>query len=205
MSQRLFVTEPSLQMPIEASDSHKAALLLHALGESDRAWMLGELPPPQQRQLQLLLNELETLGIPVDREFVQKVIATSAAGATQSKSVTDALENADPLALARVLSAEPAELIAGLIALRTWPWKERLLSELKDGKRNAVLARLAQTEVSAKPPLVRQIDRQLMDLLVERLASMPPAEPASERWPFASRRPWWRRLLRSEQPVEKNR
>ena len=202
MSQRLFTTEPSLQMPIQASDSHKAALLLHALGESDRAWLLGELPPPQQRQLQVLLNELETLRIPVDREFVQQVMATAAAGAPQSKSATDVLENADARALARVLSAEPAELIAGLIALRTWPWKERLMSELKDGKRNAVLARLAQTGVSVKPPFVRQIDRQLMDLLAERLASMPPAEPVSERWPFASKGPWWRRLLRREQPAE---
>ncbi|MGJ7574303.1 hypothetical protein ACSFBX_27485 [Variovorax sp. RB2P76] len=202
MSQRLFSTEPS-QPPVRAGDSHKAALLLHALGEGDRAWLLGQLPLPQQQQLQTLLDELEMLHIPVDREFVRQVMAASAAGASQSKSVTDdALENADPRALAQVLNAEPVELVASLIAMRTWPWKERVLAELKDAKRSMVLARLRQTSASAESRPARPIDRQLMDLLAERLALTPPAASPLERGSLASMRPWWRRLLRRDRPVE---
>lgn len=202
MSQRLFAPDPS-QMPIRAGDSHKAALLLHALSESDRAWLLGQLPLPQQQQLQTLLDELEILHIPVDRDFVRQVMAASAAGASQSKSDTDdALESADPRALAQVLNTEPVELVASLIAMRTWPWKERLLSELKDAKRSMVLARLGQTSASAESRPVRQIDLQLMDLLAERLALTPPAASSSERGSLASMRPWWQRLLRRDRPVE---
>lgn len=202
MSQRLFSTEPS-QPLARAGDSHKAALLLHALAEGDRAWLLAQLPLPQQQQLQTLLGELATLQMPVDREFVREVMAASAAGEPQSKGdADDALEHADPRALAQVLNAEPVELVASLIAMRAWPWKERLLSELKDTRRSLVLARLAQMDASAAPAPVRQIDRHLVELLAARLALAPPAASSSERRAPASARPWWLRLLQRDRPVE---
>jgi hypothetical protein len=104
--------------------------------------------------------------------------------------------------LAQVLNTEPVELIASLLAMRTWPWKERLLSELKDAKRSMVLARLGQMSASAEPRPLCQIDRQLMDLLAKRLALTPPVVSSPERGSLASTLPWWRRLLRRDRPVE---
>lgn len=202
MSQRLFSAEPS-QVPIRAGDSHKAALLLHALEESDRAWLLAQLPQPQQQQLQTLLDELKTLRIPVDREFVRQVMAVPAAGTSQPECTAgDALAGADPRALAQVLNAEPAELIASLIAMRTWPWKERLLSELKDAKRSLVLARLGQMSASDEPRIPRQIDRHLMELLAERLVAVAPAAASAGRGSLAPMPQWWRRLLQRDRVVE---
>lgn len=48
----------------------KAALALHALSPDDQAWMLAQLDPQAQAQLQALLAELQSLGIPQEPTLI---------------------------------------------------------------------------------------------------------------------------------------
>lgn len=69
-----------MSLPVNAS-SRKAALLLHALQEPDRAWVLNGLPAAQQDALRSLLAELRALGIPADRDALNPLsVATDLAG-----------------------------------------------------------------------------------------------------------------------------
>lgn len=55
----------------------RAALALHALGARDREWLLAQLPIEDRRAVQLLLDELNELGIPPDASILNEALATS--------------------------------------------------------------------------------------------------------------------------------
>lgn len=85
----------------------KAALALHALSPDDQAWMLAQLDPQAQTQLQPLLAELQSLGIPQDPTLIDTAL--------QGISITPAPELPQPVdwqgvpfeALAKALRDEP--------------------------------------------------------------------------------------------------
>lgn len=119
------------------SETRRAALTLHALPEADRAWLLRRLDPRQQLLLAEHLTELQSLGIPADRALVEQAL--------QSNSD----EDADPVwrrslsacsgdAIHKVLSAEPASLIARVLSAARWPWERDVWERFTIEQRSAI-------------------------------------------------------------------
>lgn len=118
----------------------QAALLLHGLGEIDRAWLLERLSEAERSAMVGLLSELGSLGIPSDRAFVEEVVAAAASRAAATdvdRGAGDApeprvasLARASPEAIANVLRDEPPGLVACVLRLHPWPWKEAVLGRL---------------------------------------------------------------------------
>ena len=84
------------------ADLRRVALALHALGPSDREWLLDRLPV--RPALQELLRELSELAIPPDAELIRGVFAAATAPVSAGSSSSAAR------ALCRQLEREPAAL-----------------------------------------------------------------------------------------------
>jgi hypothetical protein len=73
-----------------SNGTRRAALTLHALERSDRAWLLGQLSHGQRELLEPLLADLETLGIPRDRGLIQDAMTAEATFAVPAHMALDA-------------------------------------------------------------------------------------------------------------------
>jgi hypothetical protein len=104
----------------------RAALTLHGLSEADRGWMLKQLPAPDQARLGGLLGELRALGMPADPALLAGLAERSAAPVSASAK----LRAAPAQRVHAVLAHEPAALIAALLAIEAWPWREAVLEAL---------------------------------------------------------------------------
>lgn len=135
------VAEPPLPL-------RQAALVLHALADADRAWVLASLPEAQRGLLQPLLAELHQLGIPREQAFLDGEPEDAACGPqVREDSWLLDLDGDGVAALAVVLQAQPVQFIQALLAMRAWPWRAQLLESLGEEKRKAALAAMA-----APPP-----------------------------------------------------
>src|SRR5438105_1901857 len=67
-----------------AAPLRKAALLLHAMNEVDRRWMLARVEEPQRTRVVALLEELVALAFPADPELLRESLGRSAASTSPS-------------------------------------------------------------------------------------------------------------------------
>lgn len=109
--------------------ARRAALMVHALGAEDRAWMLAQLPPPQRAALEPLLDELRDLGIPMDRRTLeQNDEATASPAASLAR-----LEGRQMGQLARMLEQEAPEIARALLDAGEPAWRGTLLKQFAPG------------------------------------------------------------------------
>lgn len=149
--------------------SRRAALLAHAMGSADRAWLLASLPPPHRHAMQGWLDELRELGIPPDATLLHDAIAAPVT--TEPEEPRERLAKLDARqlqALAHVLKDEPAGLTARLLALRPWPWKDALVALLPAG-------RVQSAESVPAWQAVPALEQALCDVLLRRLEMATPA------------------------------
>lgn len=168
------------------AQARKAALLLHTLPRGDRDWMLARLTPPERSTLAPLLSELETLGFPADRALLEDVLESEASGPVP-------LESADPGELAAILRDEPAGVVARLLALAEWPWREAVLEALGSAKRREIEGLLARArasgfDASTVAPAASLLREQLVAVVSARLYQA----PAHVRSAHARRFRWFR-------------
>lgn len=132
-----------------------AALKLYGAAPADRNWILDQFDRSTRRRLHGLLRDLrrsginsETIGdvdhagLAAERDEPQPAAADSAAR----------LEGADPGAIARALSGEPAWVIAAVVNASDWTWREAIAKRLgrkKMPKRNISAASPRPAVVSA--------------------------------------------------------
>lgn len=137
-----------------------AALLVHAMGDEDRDWILAALPESDRQRLAALLVELREIGVTRDATLLHRVAAPAS---TQAQPC--AQESFEPLdhralaALARVLNAEPAQLVACFLDLREWSWRSRLLRLLEPSRRSP--ARRTQVAPALQHALVAAVGEQI--------------------------------------------
>lgn len=153
----------------------KAALLLHAMAEGDRAWILSQLTDGERESIGSLLAELKELGIPADRSLLEDALGRegprppATEGSAQGEAALDALRRAAPGRLAGVLRGEPAALIAGLLRISDWPWRKDLLRALE-----TTLRRRVQAALEREPgPRSELYERHLIAAVARRLAGAP--------------------------------
>ncbi|WP_459569033.1 hypothetical protein, partial [Cupriavidus sp. 8B] len=182
------------------SSARSAALLLHALPEPDRHWLLQRLEPGESDALRPLLAELEEMGIPRDQVLLREVIGSQsylaqpltktpakAAPETFSKqgendaesAIVARLKQADPAMLVAMLRHEPAGLIAWLLLLEDWPWRGALVAQLDASRRGQVedaVGRLRNCDTHTKSALaLRSSILVMLSRRLDRLA-------LSEEW-----------------------
>ena len=149
---------------VVASDTRRAALLLHALAAGDRESLLAELPELQRATLRGLLAELDMLGIPADRNLLEEVIAAPVAASAQGSRTTQddsqpmpaplrALRDAAIADLVEAVRDEPAGLVAHLLSLADWTWREPLLGRLGAARRRQIEECLS-ARTAPPPPAV---------------------------------------------------
>jgi hypothetical protein len=133
------------------SDGYRrAALMLSSLGNADRDWILGRLQAEEQTELRVLLEELRGLGLAPSASLVKELALSRPAAEPAPASV--AVSAATAFA---VLAREPDWLIALVLRLRPWPWRESFLRLLGTEWRMRVRESLPSGE--ARPKLVQTL------------------------------------------------
>jgi len=158
--------------PTESRGARHAALLLHALTDEDRAWMLNAMPPAERRSLQRLLLELAAMGIERDPALIAQATAEAPTPADRpvTTSAPDAktwdepdaharpfshLDGGQIRTLAGALGDEPPVLVARFLCIDAWHWRAALLDELGPVSRRRVEAALAECAEDAIAPALR--------------------------------------------------
>jgi hypothetical protein len=138
----------------------QAALVLHGMRVEDRAWAMRRLSPQSRTILQGLLDELNALGIASDPALVRA--ATAATVPSHAIKATPAVK-ATPALVFAVLRQEPDALIARVLKLQAWSWREDVLALLGAKRTAQVEACEVRTAVS--------LDAALRAMFNERLAA----------------------------------
>lgn len=130
------------------SDAHRqSALLLHAIGERDRAWILAQLAEDQRMQLTAHLEELSQMGMPADHALVESLLSRqSKKPEMPAESIPGhALRSARPEVVLKLLDQEPAWLIAAVLNIEAWPWREAICAGFDASKRDRVKQALRES------------------------------------------------------------
>lgn len=180
---RLFADEVSAQAAVTAPSTERhAALMLHAMGEADRAWALARLQPAERARVAPLLDELRELGVPADRRWVAQVLDTSMPATPATPAMSDSprqrVADANAQRVAEALMAEPAQLVLRVLALGPWPWRDEVLATLR-ARRGELFdpSSAPEAAVIASPAL----DRSLLQRLAVRVADTQPAHREAAR------------------------
>ena len=111
-----------LPMPGADTPLRRCALTLHAVGARDRHWLMAKLAEHGRRaELERLLEELQSLGIPPDARMVRLALEHGRTALTPASSAAVAghlAMTAPAKDLAKVLQDEPAGLIVHVMSLR---------------------------------------------------------------------------------------
>ncbi|HVE52859.1 MAG TPA: hypothetical protein VNB23_05705 [Ramlibacter sp.] len=209
---------------IQEGQGRRAALMVHALAAADRQWLLEQLGTQERTQLQGMLSELQVLGIPASRSLVHDALAAAATASpalTPIRTrpapvpiVQPTVEAAETAAadspfqqhcaalrafsvepLVAVLQHEPTHLIAHLLRIEEWPWRQRFLEHLGETRRRAVVDVLSHLQRDAAPAPAA-LQRAVVAALVARTAAAATvAAPAAHATPAARRVQWIRQWL----------
>jgi hypothetical protein len=185
--------EPAPVVELSAGASvRRAALLLHALPEADRGWLLGQLPGPDRAGLGALLEELSDLGIAADRALLDEVLggrspyrATAPeAGAPPAPGPVGDLRRVAPHRMAALLRNEPPGLVGAALALHDWPWRAQVLTALgpvRARQAEELAARWERSGLAAEGGSAPALAAELLAALQRRLSggSAVPAAPGA--------------------------
>ena len=148
------------------SDAYRqSALLLHGISEGDREWILAQLAEDQRSQLGNHLTELSQMGMPADRTLVEGLLSRSAKkSTTSSEQPGHALRNARADVVLHLLNHEPTWLIASVLSIEAWNWREAIYTGLDASKRDRV-----------KNAMRSELPRKLGHALIAQLEARLPA------------------------------
>lgn len=155
----------------------QSALLLHGLGKADRQWIMAQLPDEQRQALASQLVELEELGIPSDRTLTESLLveARKRTATAPARAFGSALRQASAASVLPLLSGQPTWLVATVLCIEAWPWREAIYTGLDASRRERV-----KQSMGARPP--EKLARALVSQLEARLdtAEAVTAAPSNE-------------------------
>ena len=157
----------------------RAAVALHDLREEDRQWLLAELPDEDRGVLQGLLKELSDLGFEPARNAanIPTMQATIAGNVHACAKAGDIVRRANASDMVTLLEHEPSSLIAQILAVGEWPWKQSYLQALPALRRDRIAS------ISLVPAQGAARNAFLLDWLAKRLHS---CRDMADATPFAS-------------------
>jgi hypothetical protein len=196
-------------MSVETSSRVRhAALTLHAMAAHDAAWLLQQLPAIEAAELQSLLEELRSLGIPSDPGLVdelrkgaeapgQPAPANMGAAGTDGlplEALIDELDAAHADRLLPILKPEPALLLALLLSMKSWAWSDSLLASLETHRRLSLRQQTGGFAHAGAGQLQLALLRRLLQRYRDAGACVSPQNPAAARDGGFAR--WWRERRR---------
>lgn len=150
----------------------KAALLLHGLSAGDRKWLLNQLPEEAVREISRLLNELEDLGIPKDRNMLKPALDTAQI-IGKKRSLIMRLDGYAPEKVYECLKDEPSFFIRRVLGVHAWRWssqvKNRLLQNMDKKDSRHYFSSLSTLNMSDKNETL------LLEAVLEKLDGIQPA------------------------------
>jgi hypothetical protein len=176
----------------------RAALALHGLQDSDRDWILGQLPGTARTRLNGLLTELGTLGIPADPTLAAAATREAApaptAAVAPSATPLDRIGAATPALVCAALAGESDEVIAACFGLEAWAWRNAALARWPRDRRARIVAaihRQAGTQAAPKrrEALLAAFDARLA-VAAPGVSAMDIARASISRIAAASRTGW---------------
>jgi len=166
---------------IDVHDSaRKAALLFHAMGDSDRSWILAHLSDVQAGTLKAYASELMQLGIPKDTRLMKSLLEHKPKLA-EHDSVEDpivhmirVIDRYSGKQIFELVSGEPLALVSSLFALYPWAWRDSVLSKFDAVSKNQIKTDSAMKINSQMSNLTsataNKYQRSLLTELSERLS-----------------------------------
>ena len=166
----------------------QSALLLHGLSAEDRQWILAQLAEGQRARLSGYLAELEQLGMPADRSLAEALLSGAAgraenaahrtgAHAAERATFGAALRAAPAEAVLAILAEQPAWLIALVLGIEPWPWREAIHVGVDASKRERIKQYLgSQPPAMLAQSLVAQLEARLAG---NAAAAELPAQPGA--------------------------
>jgi hypothetical protein len=148
--------------PTTSRPRRQAALLLHAMSDTDRTWALAQLGAEQRAQVEPLIHELVAMGVPADPHWLARVSVTPA---VPVDAVRGGIAAADAECVLQVLLQEPAGLVRHVLAMGPWPWGGTVLSILR-ARRGELFEPGEPAELSARHPA---LDQSVLRHLAARL------------------------------------
>ncbi len=147
----------------------QSALLLHGLNEADRHWILAQLDTEQNGQLRSHLDELNQMGMVENRSLVEGLLSRIKGKSVDSaERVGNALRHARPDVVLHMLSNEPTWLIASVLSIEAWPWREAIYVGLDVSKRDRVKQALrGHMPVKLGYALIAQLEERLPEATLE--------------------------------------
>lgn len=176
---------------MKAGDARRAALTIHALPAADRKWMMQRLEAQQRRTIEVLLEELDSLGVVADGRMVEQALAT----APESKAEPawrQTLAACDAATMVACLKDEPAMLVARVLERGPWRWDSAVLERMHPLRRRHIeQCRRDGTPTSA------ELDEWVLTALAQRVDAANEATDivVSRRPVFASNLHSWRARL----------
>lgn len=164
---------------VPAGSPRSAALLLHGMGEADRAWILRQLSDSQRARIVPLLDELHAMGLPADADWTRCALP-STPPPSQASRARARIAAAPVAAITELLASEPPALVDWLMALGSWPWQTEVMAQLRS-RRGAVFADGPLLSHDRRTDLSKA-DRALLLEVASRLASPPPGNTPWRPW-----------------------
>jgi len=158
------------------SDAYRqSALLLHGLNEADRQWILAQLDAEQNGQLRDHIDELNQMGMVENRTLVEGLLSRiKGKSANSAERAGSALRHAHPDVVLHMLSKEPTWLIAAVLSIEAWPWRESIYVGLDASKRDRVKHALREhMPVKLGQALIAQLEERLPEATLELGQSVP--------------------------------
>lgn len=186
----------------------RAALRLHGMENSDRRWVLSNLPGHQRKKLLDMLSELRSLGIPRQLDMHSDLQDGANPGCDGEdaamadggrSSLVDTIAKASPLTINEVLQGEDEAAVAAILLLHDWPWRSEVIDLMSPSRRQRMVEKVGQ----GKGRVTEKAAEALVQLLGERLQCAPslpkiddvnaPGSGSQGRsWALIGRWPWRR-------------
>lgn len=184
----------------------------------DADWLLRQLPAPEAAELQSLLEELRTLGIPSDPGLLDALRQSHEApreaafagragtGDLSLEAIKHELDGARVELLLPILKPEPVALLAFLLSLKSWLWADALLAALETHRRLSLRLQLDSlgSRTGADNAQAARLQLALLRRLLERYQNAEACAPSRneagahpgglERW-WRERRRFWSSIV----------
>jgi len=156
----------------------RAALQFLELADSDKQWLLSNLPVQERQKILAILNQLDQ-----EKELNSEVNGKESSSSAINGSHTNGShpQANDPLAshiavinaaetkeVVQILSAEPDWLIASVLGFKPWPWTKDFCNELSIERRAEILRAVKYVHQRIKPKAREAMIEVLADEIKKR-------------------------------------
>lgn len=138
----------------------RAAAALHGLQEEDRRWLLGEISEADRDVLNRLLGELAELGFEPGCTAIPDVTSPAQLDGRDARDLSsaDTVRRATAHDMVVLLEHEPSSLIAQVLSIEDWPWKQAFLQMLPSLRRDRIASMSSYASTNGTARIARLLE-----------------------------------------------